>query len=72
LHRLTIHGIEPLKALGQTNLAEIGCALGSTRLGQIGMLLSPGHDLLIDCKLLLLSRRKLLDDSVIVMGAAGK
>src|SRR4030095_14305947 len=43
LHRLTIHWIEPLKALGQTNLAEVGCTLGSTYLGQIGTLLGPGH-----------------------------
>src|SRR5256885_16050139 len=56
LHSLTILRIEPLIALGQTNLTEVGCTLGSARLGQIGTRLSPGHDLPIGRKLCLPGR----------------
>src|SRR5712691_9704843 len=71
-HRLTILRIEPLKALGQTNLAQVGCPLGSARLGQIGTRLRTGHDLPIEGKVCLLGRGQPSYCSVIVIQAAGE
>ena len=55
-HRLTILRIEPLKALGQTKLVEIGGPLRSACLGQIGPRLGPSHDLPVEGKFGLLGR----------------
>src|SRR5712692_570985 len=46
--RLTVLGIERLKALHEAECSERGCPLGRGRFGHIGPLLRPGHDLVID------------------------
>src|SRR5262249_21045801 len=51
---ITVQRVERLETLPQANLPQVGRTLGSARLGQIGPLLRPGHDLPIEVKLCLL------------------
>src|SRR5262249_45269404 len=57
---ITVQWVERLETLHQANLPQVGCALGSARLGQIGPFLRPGHDFPIEVKLCLLSGGKSL------------
>ena len=70
LHGLSVEWIERREALRQTDLPQVGRALGGTRLGQVRARLRRSHDFLIYMKLRLFSQRQLPHCGVI--GATGE